>query len=187
MPFRLGASHRHSNSCIRHGLRLLLCAVLLGSLFGCVPRRPVVHDGLQLRPSSPTPPPTTELAARVTEVILGGQIIATNRDNVIAILDRIEFLDNGRMRWHVGVFNRSGRDERLAYDIRRSYLADPSGNRYGVLASSYQGQMLIQPGIRVDHWFEFREPIFDARAFTARLLRAGGTITIPPFEVLLTH
>ncbi len=90
-------------------------------------------------------------------------------------LTTVERLANGRLRWHVEIYNETGRAFEIGFNHDDTFLGDDLGNRYRVLASDTNPnpdevrkpyRASLASGRFTSHWFEFSGPILGASRFT---------------------
>lgn len=89
------------------------------------------------------------------------------------IVDKIELLANGRMRWHISLWNHTNGGVSLGFGADRSYLADEQGNQYTILAME-PSEFIdsgIPAGVRLRGWLEFDMPQSQVTNFQLHLIR----------------
>ena len=88
------------------------------------------------------------------------------------IVDRIEFLRTGRMRWHLSFWNKDVVWASMKFGKNKSYVSDEYGNKYNILnVSSEFLNEGVSAGTRRREWLEFESPKDGAKIFKLFLLR----------------
>ncbi len=120
------------------------------------------------------------------------QILATGVDGLEAHVVMVEILEDGRIRLHISVDNKSPNLRRVGLDFAQSYLADEFGNAYEVKASSSPipgTSSLIESvpaGESRKYWVEVSAPQDGARRLHVELaVPERSEATFAPFEVAL--
>jgi hypothetical protein len=89
------------------------------------------------------------------------------------IVDKIELLANGRMRWHISFWNHTDNYASLAFGEDKSYVSDEEGNQYEILAME-PSEFIdsgVPAGVRLRGWLEFNSPQGDTRNFQLHMRR----------------
>jgi len=123
------------------------------------------------------------------------QTFASTAPGISGTLTRIEIFPKGRMRFHFRFRNQSTQAAGLGFDFRKTYLADPQGNRYAVLAADSGATTIgrLEPGREVERWIEFPAPRDNAQSFKVGLSGYEGgpgfplfTVKLPPYPKALS-
>lgn len=165
------------------------CALLIALFAACAPANRTDPDIIAPLPETPGTPRVITPTSYPTVIYRFAREYPTNRSDVAFLLDRVELLPNGEMRWYVGFFNRSERNYRVGFDTERTYLTDEAGNSYPLLDTSYVMNMSLRAGVRRDYWLEFPTPRGPVNEFTVRVFSDSSAVfsavSVPTFEVIL--
>ncbi|MCB0094244.1 MAG: hypothetical protein KDE46_00935 [Caldilineaceae bacterium] len=123
--------------------------------------------------ATPNTKPENTLDTGPRTIVVDASIRSANYENEIyLIVDEIEILSNGRMRWHISLWNKTDTNASTAFGEDRSYVTDELGTNYSILAMSPSGYLNsgLRAGVRARGTLDFNAPTPGAKEFKLYLV-----------------
>lgn len=146
--------------------------------------------------ASTSAPPAPAPAATPSEQVVGvqsvGRAMDVNLPGLRIVLQEVQRLKNGRLRWVLELENQSPGELALNLDYGKSYLSDDRENLYRALdADSSAGaegvlREALAPGSRTRHWLDFSGPAKSAKRFSIILVGPEHRALATLFKVELS-
>ena len=121
-------------------------------------------------------PMTVKRAEPVPTLVLEiNQDFRTSIQDFIGRVSKVE-IRGDRMRWYFQFFNKADKDYELGFNYKDTYIANESGERYGVIEGedtfdiNESDRWTVQQGVRLDRWIDFPAPKPGEKTFTVRLV-----------------